>query len=190
MSPRIITTKSAIRTRIVDTILEALSHEDIYRTIDYKRQRESAIKQYMHRYLKDAVREVIKELNPTLGPRGMARRIENAVLWESDKTTTIGHVSVLGTPHRPDFRVDIGGLKYAVEVKRGESGASIREGIGQSIMYAMSYDFVAYVFIDTGTPGRIKDAYTRALEGDSKEADALFLIGKLWDDFNVKFVVV
>ena len=43
------------------------------------------------------------------------------------------------------------GIRIAVEVKRGQSGSAIREGIGQALVYAASqdFDFVNYLFIDT-----------------------------------------
>lgn len=176
-----IASKSARRTKIVDTIVDALTHRDIYNTMGYDKK-ESVVKQYMHRYLKDAVHGLIRELHPNLGDKGMARRLEKSVLWESDKQTTINHERVLGAQHRPDFLVKVDGLRFAVEIKRGRNGSSVREGIGQSLVYALAYDFVIYIFVDTDRSKNIRDS----LSGPQER----FLVDKLWTDFNVRFKVV
>ena len=55
------------------------------------------------------------------------------MLWEGDVNTTVNNFTFFGTQHRPDFVVKIDRLSVAVEVKKGETGSSLREGIGQSL---------------------------------------------------------
>ena len=69
------------------------------------------------------------------------------MLWEGEANTNINNFTFFGTQH-PDFVVKIDKLKVAVEVKKGESGSSLREGIGQSLVYASAFDFVVYLYVD------------------------------------------
>jgi hypothetical protein len=61
-------------------------------------------------------------------------------------------------------------------------GSSLREGFGQSTIYSTEYDFVIYMFIDT-TSNKI------ILQGSKSVAEQAYL-KKLWDNFNIKFLVV
>ena len=72
-------------------------------------------------------------------------------------------------------------MNIAIEFKRGESGNSLRSGIGQSLVYSTNYDFVMYLFIDTSKDQRIKNAQT-----GTKEAQ---LMMDLWNRYNIKFTV-
>ena len=87
----------------------------------------------------------------------------------------------MGANHRPDMAIN-DHISVAIEVKRGFNGASIREGIGQSMVYSTYYDFVVYLFIDTN-----KDKSIRKSLGNPPEQQ---FIKTLWDNHNIKFVVV
>ena len=97
--------------------------------------------------------------------------------------TTVNHIRFLGVQHRPDFVVKLVGIRIAVEVKRGQSGSAIREGIGQALVYAASqdFDFVNYLFIDTSRDKKIRDSLQQGLNAG--------FVASLWDFYNVRFHV-
>ena len=88
----------------------------------------------------------------------------------------------MGTSNRPDMSLDIGGVKVAVEFKKGNRGSGLREGFGQSLIYSTVFDFVIYMFIDTSDERKIVNGATSVTEQDFLE--------NIWDNFNVKFVIV
>ena len=188
MSPKVTasssTTKSARRIKIIDQLLDVMKSDDIFRTLDYRHKKESYIKQYMHQPLKARLIEIHRSLSPKTSEDTLKRKARESLDWEGDKQTTINHTRFLGVQHRPDFRVRIDGLKIAVEVKRGENGQAVREGIGQSLVYVASddYDFIIYIFIDTSKDKKIRESIGRELE--------VVFVNSLWDRFNVRFAVV
>lgn len=179
-----IVAKSGRRTRIVDGLLKAMTGDDIFRTLDYRKKSESVITNYMHQPLKRGLVEIHRQLTPGQKESTLKRKAEESLMWEGDVKTTINHVRFLGAQHRPDFKVVIDGLSIGVEVKRGESGSGIREGIGQSLVYVASEDFnfVVYLFIDTSKDKKI----LKSLQNDREQA----FVRSLWDGFNVRLQVI
>lgn len=76
----------------------------------------------------------------------------------------------------------VGGLKIALEVKVGDSGQQIREGIGQAIVYSTKYDFVVYLFVDNSPNKKVLSSVYGLQEQRLAE--------QLWSEFNVRFHVV
>lgn len=176
--------KSARRNQIIDGLLAAMSDEYIYKTLDYQNRGEDYLKQAMHQKLLTALEGLHRTLNGSLKPQTIVRKAKDSLLWEGDKNTTINHIRFLGVQHRPDFKVLIDDLRIAVEVKRGENGSAVREGIGQSLVYACSkdFDFVVYVFVDTSKDKKIREA--------TLEPREQAFIESLWAEYNVRFAVV
>jgi hypothetical protein len=96
----------------------------------------------------------------------------------------VNHIRFLGVQHRPDFVVKLDGVRIAIEVKCGQSGAEVREGIGQALVYSSSreFDFVVYLFIDTSTDGKIRDSLQKPLEKA--------FVASLWEQYNIRFAVM
>jgi hypothetical protein len=176
--------KSDRRTWIVDQLLGAMKSDEIFETLDYRRKNENYIKQYMHQILKNRLVEIHRRLSPNQKDETLKRKAADSLMWEGDVKTTINHIRFLGAQHRPDFKVLVDGLRIAVEVKRGESGAGVREGVGQSLVYAASedFDFVVYLFVDTSKDKKI-------LESLRREREQAF-VKSLWERYNVRFDVV
>ena len=128
--------KSERRTRLIDQLLDAMKSDELFKTLDYRRKNESYIKQYMHQLLKTRLVEIYKEATPKATADRLKQKAADSLMWEGDVKTTVNHIRFLGAQHRPDFKVIINDLRIAVEVKRGESGAGVREGVGQSLVYA------------------------------------------------------
>ncbi len=176
--------KSERRTWIIDQLLDAMKSDELFKTLDYRRKKESYIKQYMHQLLKGRLVQVHERLAPGTKTDTLKRKAADSLMWEGDVKTTINHIRFLGAQHRPDFKVIVDGLRIAVEVKRGESGAGVREGVGQSLVYAASedFDFVVYLFVDTSKDKKI-------LESLGRDRERAF-VTSLWERYNVRFDVV
>ena len=179
-----VTQKSARRTVLVDGVMSALKSDYIFQTLDYRRRSENYLKQYMHRPLLKAVERLHSTLSPSLSRSTIEKKAKNSLLWEGDVQTTINNIRFLGAQHRPDFVVQIDGLRIAVEVKRGQAGSAIREGIGQSLVYAASrhFDFVVYLFVDTSKDKKVQ----RSMQEDRDSA----FVESLWNNYNVRFEIV
>ena len=72
---------------------------------------------------------------------------------------------------------DLSSIKIAIEIKKGDKGQAIREGIGQSIVYSEVIDFVSYLFVDTSDDKRILNSME--LSRESK------LAYSLWNNYNI-----
>ena len=178
------TSKSKRRIKIVESIASAISSNKIFDVIDYRNRNEDYIKQYMHQPLISELETLYEdlELSKSTDKELVKQKAKNCLLWEGDVTTTVNNFTVFGTQHRPDFVVKIDKLRVAVEVKKGESGHSLREGIGQSLVYSSEFDFVVYLYVDISKDKKIRDSM-----GGSQEQE---LINDLWDNHNVLFQVV
>tara|TARA_Y100001934_G_scaffold7805_1_gene10533 strand:- start:80 stop:622 length:543 start_codon:yes stop_codon:yes gene_type:complete len=178
------TSKSKKRVKIVESIASAISSNKIFDVIDYRNRNEDYIKQYMHQPLISELEALYEdlELSKSTDKDLVRQKAKDCLLWEGDVNTTVNNFTFFGTQHRPDFVVKIDKLKVAVEVKKGESGSSLREGIGQSLVYASEFDFVVYLYVDISKDKKIRDSM-----GGSQEQE---LINDLWDSHNVLFQVV
>jgi len=176
--------KSARRQWVVDQILAALSDDKIFSTLNYRQKNEAFIKQYMHQPLQERMRSICRKLYPNESDSTIQRKAKVSLFWEGDVNTTINNIRFLGVQHRPDFMVKVGGIRVAIEVKRGDSGYAVREGLGQSLVYASceDFDFVVYLFVDTSKDKKIRGSLSRDL-------DAAF-IQSLWDEHNIRFAIV
>jgi len=178
------TSKSKRRIKIVESIASAISSKKIFDVIDYRNRNEDYIKQYMHQPLISELETLYEdlELSKSADKELVKQKAKNCLLWEGDVTTTVNNFTVFGTQHRPDFVVKIDKLRVAVEVKKGESGHSLREGIGQSLVYSSEFDFVVYLYVDISKDKKIRDSMSGPREQE--------LINDLWDSHNVLFKVV
>ena len=95
---------------------------------------------------------------------------------------TIHNLKFLGVPHRPDLEVVVPGTTIAVEIKRGATGQTVREGIGQALVYTRRYDFAVVAIFDTSRKKKI----VNALGGEAEKE----FVDMLWKRHNIRFVVV
>ena len=122
------------------------------------------------------------ELSKSNDKEIVKQKAKDCLLWEGDVNTTVNNFTFFGTQHRPDFVVKIDRLSVAVEVKKGETGSSLREGIGQSLVYASAFDFVVYLYVDISKDKKIRDSMNGKQEQE--------LINDLWESHNALFQVV
>ena len=175
------TSKSKKRIKIVESIASAISSNKIFDVIDYRRRNEDYIKQYMHQPLIDELESLYKEFELTKSTDAdiIRQKAKNCLLWEGDVSTTVNNFTFFGTQHRPDFIEKIDSFRVAVEVKKGETGHSLREGIGQSLVYASQFDFVVYLYVDISKDKKIRDSVRQPQEQR--------LMADLWKNHNVLF---
>ena len=176
--------KSPRRDQIVERLLDAVKDADAFRDLRVAARTERDIKQDLRRDIKDALREVFKQEHPEQKEETIKRKASDAFFWEGDIKVTINHTRFLGAQHRPDFKIVIDDLRIAVEIKLGQIGQEVREGIGQSLVYVASgdYDFAVFVFIDISADKKIRESL-----GEPKTQA---FINTLWELFNVKFDVI
>lgn len=173
--------KSKKRLQILDALCEGITHEEIFGTIDYKKQSEDKIKQFMYPHILDTMAEHLVE-SEGLGRNEAKIRVKQMLKWEGNVNTTVHNIVFMGTQNRPDMVFEMGDLRIAIEVKRGSTGADVRAGIGQSLIYATHYDFVITLFIDTSEDKRVHNAQSGSSEYQ--------FIDNLWKNYNVKFITV
>ena len=173
--------KGKRRAQLIRLVSEAITHDDIFGTINYRNKSEDEIKQFIYPHLDDRLVERELELRPHLTKAKAKGEIKKRLKWEGNVNTTVHHMLFMGTQNRPDMVLETDGIRVAIEFKRGDKGSDLRSGIGQSMIYATGYDFVIYMFVDTSQDKRIKNA-----QGGEKEAA---FINMLWDRYNIKFTV-
>lgn len=90
-----------------------------------------------------------------------------------------------GSFNYPDFIIKAP-YNVAIEYKQSPNGSTVKQGIGQSIVHTISgdHDFVYYLFNDQSKEKRIRES----TNGEKRAEEAI--IKTLWNDFNVRLVVV
>jgi len=172
--------KTEHRIMLLDSIMDVISNKEIYDTIDYKRKNEDYIKQFIYQPLLRNVAERYRDKG--FGYKTYMRKAKNALVWESNKQTTLHNMVLFGTQHRPDMELNMNDVSIAIEVKRGSVGSDIRQGIGQCIVYSTVYDFIVFLFIDTNDDKRILNSINSGKERILGES--------LWNNYNIMFGVV
>jgi hypothetical protein len=175
--------KSVRRIDIVKRIMEQLKTPEVFKTVPYKTQGEDRIKSAQYPYLLNEVTKLYEEYKG-YKPDFARERAKTNLLWEGNVNTTVSNVLFFGTYHRPDLVLQFEeGLCIAIEIKRGETGDSLRDGIGQAVVYsACGFDFVVLLFIDTSKEGKILNA----INGDKESR----FIEQLWFENNVLMSVI
>lgn len=172
--------KSRNRVLLIDSILNVMTDKEIYEIIDYKKKNEYAIKQFMYQPLLNKLIEKFKDVG--YNDKRAIKKAKECLIWESNKQTILHNMVFFGTQHRPDMEINVDGISIAVEVKKGNNGSDIRQGIGQCIVYSSKYDFIAFLFIDTSCDKRIYNSVNSEKEQS--------IIQGLWNDYNIMFKIV
>ncbi len=99
----------------------------------------------------------------------------------TDEVDKITQTKLFGFSHRPD--ISIGNDGTAIEVKLVTTGPSIRDLLGQALVYRMHYRFVILILIDKTTDSRVVN-----LCQDKKSQEHSLLAG-LADKMNIFSIV-
>jgi hypothetical protein len=170
------------RIQFLDSILEAMKKHEIFSDIvSRKNDTEYQIQKNLFLRLQN---ELPNLLISSFGysEKKAKHIVKNNFKWEQKKTTTVSTFSFFATNHRPDAELEFDNLRIAIEIKKGDNGLAIRSGIGQSIVYYTEFDFVLYFFVDTSPGNNIKSNCSGGKEN--------LLIESLWNNYNIKFIVV
>ena len=173
--------KTIKRSELLEVIALTLQSPNIYEIIDYRNQREDKIKQFMYPYLVESIAKLYRK-RFDVDINTAVRNARKMILWEGNVNTTITNELFMGTQHRPDMVVVFDGLRIAIEIKRGCAGTSVREALGQGLVYSNLFDFVVCLYIDTSKEKKILNASTSVVEKK--------FISKLWKKHNILFTVV
>ena len=173
--------KTQVRLTLIEGIVRILRSQKIHKVLSPEKS-ESIIKTLMYPILVRGMEGIYYELYPNYKSATIERKADRAVIWEGDNTATISNTKLFAVQHRPDFVIRAEGVRIAIEVKRGEKGDVVREGLGQSLVYLTDYDFVIVLLRDTSKDKKIVDSLDNATESD--------LVANMWENFNVKFEVV
>lgn len=173
--------KTKKRMKIVNHIMSSLLDPDCYNRIGSGLS-EQQLKTFMHARFLHGLERLFEELEPALSSEGARRKASKSLLWEGDKSTTVNNLLVFGVQHRPDFMVVIDDTRVAIEIKRGDSGQHVREGIGQAIVYSAHFDFTCCVIVDSSKDKKIKNSL-----GETNES---LVLATLWDSFNITIAAV
>ena len=173
--------KSVRRTSIIKSFAKAIMDPDIYGTLNYERMTENSIKQYMYQYI---VREFEKQYckDKKCKENTAKKKAKECILWEGNKNTTVNNFKLFGGGNRPDFIIDYPGFSIAIEVKKGDSTKTVREGIGQSMTYSAKFDFVICLIVDTSKE--------KVIVNSLNESSEKKIVSDMWRNNNVWFVVV
>ena len=175
--------KTIKRVNFMKKIMETLKHPDIFSVINYKSVSESVIKTYIHPHL---IRELTIYYKELYGYKEEYANLKanNSLLWEGDTRKIVHNVEVFGVMHRPDMVIkdDVSSINIAIEIKRGDQGQAIREGIGQSIVYSAEFDFVSYLFVDISEDKKILNSMELNRESE--------LVYSLWNNYNIWLGVI
>jgi hypothetical protein len=168
--------KSERRKAICEGIINALKNDEVFDRLKYKNKTESELQNRMAIPLNRTVASLLEEYKGWNPDRAIA---EARVRFKSeeDPNTTVKNFMFMGVQHRPDFVIDFDDIHIAVEIKKGSSGQSVRECIGQSVVYNTNYDFTVVLYVDTSQDDRIKNAFT----GEREQK----VVESLWDNHNI-----
>ena len=109
------TTKSRKRLNVVETICEGITHQEIFDTIDYKKQSEDKIKQFTYPILVNSLTEFLVS-NRKIDKRRAREFVKERLLWEGNIKTTVHHTLFMGTRNRPDMVFEMDTMKIAIEL--------------------------------------------------------------------------
>ena len=116
-----LSSKSKNRIELIDIISEGISTQKVFGTINYKKQSEDKIKQFIYPHVVDALGSWLSEKKDM--ELDLAKEKAKSILkWEGNVNTTVHNMVFMGTSNRPDMSIEYGGIKIAIEIKRGDRG--------------------------------------------------------------------
>lgn len=174
--------KSVKSVNIVKRIATILKTPEVFGVIKYQEKNEDYIKAQMYPHLLREVAKIYEDVGGFKPDTCMKKAKEN-LLWEGNVHTIVNNVTLFGVWHRPDMILDYAdNMRVAIEIKRGDAGKDIRDGVGQAVFYAQHFNFVILLHVDTGREKNILNAMNGVREQN--------LIKSLWDIHNIHLDVV
>lgn len=132
--------------------------------------------------------DYLKEYFRNEGVVDFERKAYDSFYWEGQEgRNTDKRKGAFGAFNYPDFIIKKP-YNIAVEYKQSPNGSIVKHGIGQSILHTMTgeHDFVYFLFRDQSEDLRIVES----VKNDSDNNREKEIIQTLWDDFNVRLVII
>lgn len=171
--------KSKNRLAILEMIQDGILTDEVSSLIES--QSEEKVNELIYPNLLEKITDYVMDKKGF--SRSLAREKAKTMIKSDESTTSpVKNIQFMGTDNRPFMVIDVGGITVAVEIRKGNRGNSLREGFGQSMIHSTIYDFVLCVFIDTSESQKIKHGSTSITEQ--------YFLDNIWENFNIKFVVV
>lgn len=172
--------KSERRVKLLNAILSHMkSHNMFSKQVSRKRDTESVIQKNLFLNLEDKLERFLTKYG--FGEVKSKELVAN-FQWEQKLTTTVNNFTVFSTNHRPDAILDLNDFRIGIEIKKGDGGSSLRNGLGQCLLYSSEFDFVLYLFVDITPNQNIQ----KSIKGQ-REKD---IIDDLWNNHNVMFDII
>ena len=174
--------KTEKRTKLLDRILDVMKKNEFFSDeISRGSDSENQIQRVVFSRLEMELVKILPDVERINADRAKAK-IHDSFAWEKKKNVNVPNFPFFGTNHRPDAVLTIDDIRIAFEIKKGHAGDTLRAGIGQAVVYSTQFDFVLYFFVDTTKARDIRNSL-----GAKKENQ---LVHSLWENYNVRFVVV
>ncbi|MBL7066977.1 MAG: hypothetical protein ISS29_03855 [Candidatus Marinimicrobia bacterium] len=175
--------RTSKRINILEGILAIMEeHEMFCEIVSRKNDTENQIQKALFlRLQKELPQLLVERLGISI--KKAQYQVDKQFKWEQNTKTTVSNFPFFSTNHRPDaVFIPYNNLRIAFEIKKGNNGNALRSGIGQSIVYSTQFDFVLYFFVDTSPGCDIKSNSSAKKEKE--------LIYSLWNNYNIKFIIV
>ena len=184
--------KTKKRLQIIEQIVEYLTDEQSLNSIGFKNEKERILKLALQPKLISAMTDIYKQQGYSL--IDAKNGAHKSVQWEGTPDQTIPNEDFMGCSHRPDFKIVTEEFVIAVEVKIGDTGFHLREGLGQALVYSKIFDFTVYLFVDNSKSQSIKNAYNEAVKSKNiselKVRKCKELIDLLRENLNIWFIII
>jgi hypothetical protein len=172
--------KTDRRVKLLNSIISHMkSHNMFSKQVSRKRDTENVIQKNLFLALEDHLGKYLIKYG--VGEVKSKKIVAN-FQWEQKLTTTVNNFTIFSTNHRPDAILDLDDFRIGIEIKKGDGGSSLRNGLGQCLLYSSEFDFVLYLFVDI-TPNQNIHKSTKG----QREKD---IIEDLWNNHNVMFDII
>jgi len=176
----ILAKKTERRVKLLRAIMDDMkSHKMFSKKVSRSKDTESVIQKNIFLELEDNLEKYLQDYGFT---ETKSKKITEKFQWEQKTSTHVNNFSVFSTNHRPDAILNLDDFRIGIEIKKGDSGSSLRSGLGQCVLYGTEYDFVLYLFVDI-TPNQ---NIAKSVDGEREK----LVIDGLWDNHNVLLDII
>lgn len=168
------------RLELLDYYCDVIRSQDIFGPLNPKKKREIDIKTLMYNVLLEGTRDYYA--SRLTRKSAIENNAQASLVWEGHQKERIYPPQFFGVTHRPDYLLLMHDLRIALEIKIADDGASIREAIGQGLVYSTEYDFVVLLLIDISDDNSISNHFY--------DPEVVRLLSSIWAAHNIRIEVV
>lgn len=171
--------KTRAAEQFIDGLMEHIE-ENVLLNRNTRGKREAAIQGGLYPLIAGYVMEQLK----ARGIKNFEKLGGEGVYWGGQSGSNEDpKMPVFSARNYPDFAIRRP-YRIAIEYKQGETGALMKQCIGQGLMHVVSgdYDFVLLLFDDQTKNKTIRNSMQNLLEQA--------LVARMWNDFNIKMKIL